>query len=355
MSGAEPALHRIVPAARARIPWAALGAWPTAVEPCQGELVGQVWLKREDRSSPRYGGNKVRTLEAVLGDVIAGGHRRLWATGAYGSNHTLATAIHGADLGLDIGALVFPQPPSEPARDNLAALAATGATVQRVTSVLALPWAMARVRRTQPDAAVMPPGGATPVGAVGALSAALELAEQVAAGAMPAPARVVLPTGSVCTAAGLLAGVHLAAARGLGWRRPPLIHAVRVTPWPVTSAWRITHLAAATLARLDARLGVPLQLGARQLRSGLRVDGSQLGPGYGHPTTAGGSAAAWLAAAGAPPLDDVYAAKAAAALRATPTSAPTVFWVTKSSAPLPEPSAADLARLDPALLAWLRR
>ena len=35
-----------------------------------------IWVKREGASSPAYGGNKVRTLEAWLGDVPPGGGAR---------------------------------------------------------------------------------------------------------------------------------------------------------------------------------------------------------------------------------------------------------------------------------------
>ena len=69
----------------------------------------------------------------------------------------------------------------------------------------------------------MPPGGATPIGTFGALSAAFELAEQIEAGLAPRTARIVLAVGSTCTTAGLLAGIALAA----GHRRVALAGADR--------------------------------------------------------------------------------------------------------------------------------
>src|SRR6185503_4206623 len=92
-----------------------------------------------------YGGNKVRTLEAVLGGIRARGVERIWSTGAYGSNHALATAIHAPRIGLATGAILFPQPASAPACANLGALLATGAPVIRLRTWAELPAAMAIV------------------------------------------------------------------------------------------------------------------------------------------------------------------------------------------------------------------
>lgn len=327
------------------LPWAALGQWPTPITslPLDGHTL---WLKREDLSSARYGGNKVRTLEVLLGDALARGVSRVWAAGAYGSNHVVATFAHAPQVGLAVGALVFPQPPSAPAVENLIATASFGAPLVPVANVALLPLAMLRAwhrdRRAGGRPWMMPPGGATALGALGALSAVLELSEQLAAGAAPTPATIVVPVGSTCTTAGLLAG--LALARRIGaWRWAlPALHAVRVTPWPVTSRLQIVALARRALALLEslrrphsAHRGslAPLGLEAR-----LTLDGAQLGAGYGRSTPAGERAAAAVTAAGGPPLDCVYAAKAGAAVRAhwaRGGGGPVLLWSTKSSAPPP--------------------
>src|SRR3989441_8551507 len=52
-----------------------LGDWPTPLESAPGLAAAcgaaALWLKREDRSSPRCGGNKVRGLEFLLGPAPA--------------------------------------------------------------------------------------------------------------------------------------------------------------------------------------------------------------------------------------------------------------------------------------------
>lgn len=346
----DVALHAALPALAAAVPWVRLGRWPTPVE--RIALDGEVWVKREDQTALAYGGNKVRTLEAVLGRARAAGATRIWATGAYGSNHVVATVIHARAAGLDAGAILFPQPPSEPALANARAIVAARPAILAIPSVALLPAAMLWQRRTR-GAYVMPPGGATPEGALGALSAAFELAAQARAGALPWPRTLVVPVGSGCTTAGLCAGLHLAHALGLA-PPPPIVHAVRVTPWPVTSRWRLARLAARTVALVDTLRGATSGISAAALRARLVVDGRFLGAGYGHATEAGERATARLATVGVA-VDAVYAAKAGAALLdlAARDRGPILFWLTKAATPLPDATAADLALAPAALQRWL--
>jgi hypothetical protein len=387
------ALARHLP--HVRVPWVALGAWPTplTVLPVEGQ---PVWVKHEGDAHPRYGGNKVRTLEVWLGHAQARGARRIWAIGAYGSNHAIATVMHAPAAGLDAGAMLFPQPYSRWAAENCGALVASGCPLIRLGSVIQVPFAGWRLARRAPDAVVMPPGGATPIGTFGALSAAFELADQIAAHEAPPPARIVLAVGSICTAAGLLAGIALAEAVGV-WRWPvPIVHGVRVTPWPVTSRVRTADLARRTLNRVEQLGGPRVAIGLRALVSRLVIDGQELGRGYGRPTPASDAATRTFDAADrdaaqrsdqaahdaatqrldhaardaatqpaddapaharVPRLDGVYSAKAAAALLRLHRAGigPLVFWSSKSTAILAPPTAAALALAPPAIARWLDR
>jgi len=378
---------------RVRVPWVALGTWPTPLT----ELAldgGSLWIKHEGEAHPRYGGNKVRTLEAWLGHVRDMGARRIWAIGAYGSNHAVATVIHAPAAGLDAGAMVFPQPYSPWAAENCGALVASGCPLIRLASVVQVPFAAWRLARREPDAVVMPPGGATPVGTFGALSAAFEIADQIAAHVAPPPRRIVLAVGSICTAAGLLAGLALAQAVGV-WRWPvPIVHGVRVTPWPVTSRVRTADLARRTLIRVEQLGGPRVAITLRELVRRLVIDGRELGRGYGRATpqsdaamlelgalearsladAARSTAADATAPAGAhadagdaatrdrpalhvPRLDGVYSAKAAAALLRLHRAGvgPLLFWSSKSTATLAPPTPAAIDRAPPAIARWLRR
>lgn len=336
------------PELEAAVPWRRLGDWPSPLEPHRIEPSGgpafEVLVKREDLSAEGYAGNKIRPLEVVFGAMARAGLRELWSTGAYGSNHALAAAVHARRLGLRSGAVLWPQPWSRTAHDNLLATLAVTDEVRFVKSVAHMVPEALKVRRTRP-AWVMPPGAATPLGALGHAGAALELGHQLAAIGRPIDT-VVLPIGSTCTTVGLLVGTELAFAAGLLPRRPT-IAAVRVTPWPVTDKRRIVWMAARSehlLRRSFTRVGLRSPLperglleAARTYGERLEVVGDELGEGYGVPTAGG-----WRAIAAflheRIRLDTTYSAKAAshALIRAERSAGERmVFWSTKSAHPLP--------------------
>lgn len=348
------ALERHLP--RLRVPWVPVGRWPTPLTAL--EIEGRaVWVKHEGDAHPDYGGNKVRTLEAWFGHARAIGARRIWAIGAYGSNHAIATVVHAPRAGLDASAMVFPQPASEWAIENCSALLASGCPLLRLSSVVGVPFAAWRTARRERDAVIMPPGGATPIGTFGAVSAAFELADQIAARLAPPPRRIVLAVGSTCTTAGLLAGLQLAHAIGV-WRWPiPIVHGVRVTPWPVTSRVRTADLARRTLARVEQLGGPRVAIGLAELIGRLVIDRRELGPGYGRTTPRCDDAMQVFDRHRGPRLDGVYSGKAAAALLRLHRAGvgPLVFWASKSTARMAPASAEVLHNASPAVAAWLRR
>src|SRR5687768_5905365 len=82
----------------ARIPRARLATLPTPVEPLlEAAPDGSLWIKRDDLSAADFGGNKVRALEFLLGDVQRGD--TVLTIGGEGSTHVLATAWHARRLG----------------------------------------------------------------------------------------------------------------------------------------------------------------------------------------------------------------------------------------------------------------
>jgi D-cysteine desulfhydrase len=352
------ALFELSALAEARVPRIPLGRFPTAVESLDrvaralGAGAGAAWVKRDDISSSSYGGNKVRTLELLFGQARARGHAHVVSTGAFGSNHALATAIHGPQVGFRPHALLFPQPISGAAFSNLSALARTGATLHSLPHWSALPFGAVWLRASERFSAepgrkpyLMVPGGATPLGALGYVSAALELGRQVLARELPAPRRVIVAVGSTCTSAGLLLGFALAAHVRAGFEPStiPRLTSVRVSPWPVTSRLRILRLATRTSRLLHELSAGSLPIfDARALGAHFEVETGFLGPGYGKPSSSGDEAEEIWRELGLPALDGTYSAKAAArvvfGLRARE-AGPVLFWSTKSSTPLPEQDA----------------
>jgi D-cysteine desulfhydrase len=351
------ALFEVWPALSANLPLVELGNFPTPIDSLaklasaldRSEV--QAFVKRDDISADVYGGNKVRTLEVLFGDALAKGARRIYSTGAYGSNHAVATVLHAARANLESGAILFPQPTSFAALENLRVVGARADHIVSLPHWSALPLGMMLTKRRARDVRpyVMVPGGATPRGALGYVSAAFELARQVAEGAMPEPRTIIIGVGSTCTSAGLLVGFALAARLGVGFTKsgPPELLSVRVTPWPVTSRLRILSLAVRTARLLAALVGKPaLALDAAALGARFRVDGNFLGRGYGYASLSGIEAIELWGQNGMPPLDTTYSSKAAAAVIAAiraRQNGPLLFWSTKSTRPLPtlEPGAIE--------------
>ena len=339
-------LLELCPKLAERMSFFPLAELPTAVESL--DIGDDVFVKRDDRTSTVYGGNKVRTLEVLFGEARRRGAERIFATGAFGSNHAVATVLHAPRAQLRPGAILFPQPYSAAAAQNLRVLLGQPGTLMALPHWSVLPagmlWVRHRERMAGRGASIMLPGGATPLGALGYVSAALELARQVAGGQAPMPREVVIAVGSTCTTSGLLVGFAIAVRRVAGFANatgaPPLLRAVRVTPWPVTSRLRIIGLAVRT-ARLLARLeGDPTLAVSRQLlERHLVVDGRFIGRGYGFPTEAGLHAQAEFERRGGPRVDTTYSAKSAAATLARVREnapRPLLYWATKSTMPLPE-------------------
>jgi 1-aminocyclopropane-1-carboxylate deaminase/D-cysteine desulfhydrase-like pyridoxal-dependent ACC family enzyme len=317
----------------ARVPRVVLTTLPTPVERFELPEYGvPLWVKRDDLSAAGIGGNKVRALEFLLGGVPAGA--TVLTVGGLGSTHVLATAHHAGLLGIHTEAIRWPHE-----RDSLADEIAqrAAALCVRVTDARSPVDAMARAawRRVR-GTRWIPAGGSTALGVLGHVNAGLELAEQVSTGMLPEPARAVVPLGSGGTAAGLALGLQLA---GLATR----VYAVRVAPRIVANAGRVRALAddaASLIARVTGSRIAALE------RWRLVVEHDLFGGAYGRRTTRAEAAAEAFRAAGGPPLDMTYSAKAAvsALYDARVSAGPTLFWLTFDARWIDTPPHAERSR-----------
>lgn len=312
----------------------ALADLPTPVEPLAQleHALGRagLWIKRDDLSSTLYGGNKVRKLEFLLGQARRAGATALVTMGGTGSNHLLATALHGRGLGMRTVGVVFPQPETEAVRRNLAADRAAGVELIPIRSKYLLPGAvaltLARIQLASGrSAALIPGGGSSPVGALGFVNAGLELAGQIEAGLLPEPRAVFLPYGTGGTAVGLAIGLQLA---GLKTR----VVAVRVIDRLLANRLRLRLLArsaAELIRRHQPGVDLPRWPGAN-----LEIRQGYIGRGYGHPTEAATRALAEFEQRAGIRLELTYTGKAAAAFldEARKHRGPLLFWNTYSSA-----------------------
>jgi 1-aminocyclopropane-1-carboxylate deaminase/D-cysteine desulfhydrase-like pyridoxal-dependent ACC family enzyme len=246
--GGTPFLRRF-PDLAARLPHTPIGVFPTPLRvldelPSALGAVDSLYLKDDGVSNARYGGNKVRKLELVLGDALRSGAREVMTFGFAGSNHAAATAVHAAALGLGAISMLLPQSNAPYVATNLAVSAAVGAELHYYRTVPGLAAGVVQQTgvhqlRTGKRPFVIAPGGSSPLGTVGFVAAAFELADQLEQQALPPPDVVYVPLGSGGTAVGL--GLGFAAA-GL----PTTVVAVRVTELKhanerkVTKLWRET-------------------------------------------------------------------------------------------------------------------
>jgi D-cysteine desulfhydrase len=339
------ALERRFPLLAGRLPRRPLAALPTPVHRLaalgRDAGIAELWIKRDDRTGEPYGGNKVRKLEWLLADALARGHRTVLTTGALGSNHALATTIYARASGLRALLVLIPQPITPHVRRTLLLDHAYGAAIHAVPSIGAarrrVLGLLARGVLTRDRPYLVPTGGSSTIGTLGYVNAGLELGEQVAAGALPEPAAVVVPLGSGGTVAGLVAGLKLA---GLATR----VIAVRVTDLLPPSPQFLAKLATRALALLT-RLGAGLPP-ITVAPDDVLVRSDWLGPGYGAVTAEAVDAQRRLAATEGLTVETTYGAKALAGALALAHAAPwrerpLLFWHTYSSA---DP-AAGLARL----------
>jgi D-cysteine desulfhydrase len=307
-------LHERFPQLGETLAHVALGERPTPVRELPALSAGgaPVWLKDDGAfGGGGWGGNKVRKLEWILPEARRRGARTILTVGGLGTNWGLAAALYAREQGLRVGLALVDQPRDDHVRAQLTRLEGCGAVLHfthtKARTIAALPWLLLRHSGGGHPPYLLPAGGSSPVGALGYVEAALELAAQVRDGALPEPSHVVTAVGSGGTAAGLALGLRLAGLR------------TRVVGVVVNDALRLD---AATIVRLARRAERLLRRrGARFQSQGLGesdviVVRDWLGPGYGHHTREADRAQALAAERERLALEPVYTAKAMAALLA---------------------------------------
>ncbi len=298
----------------------------------------EIWVKRDDLTGDAYGGNKLRKLEYLLHRVRQRERRLVGTFGTAASNHALATAICCRRLALPCVCFLSHQRVTPGAGRVLNMHAKIGTALVPFGGEYAERLRTLREHLWHRGAGVIPAGGSSWLGTVGYVEAGVELAEQVANGMLPAPARVYVASGTMGTAAGLALGFALA---GLATE----VHAVRVSHTWLCNETALARLVGKTAGMLACRVPAFPESLARAVRLHLR-----------HEFFAGGYAATDPATEEAMQiagdqlgltLEGTYTGKAMAALvsdlRAGRAPGPVLFWNTCNGRVLPVPSRAPLA------------
>ena len=321
--------------------WAEL---PTPVErmPWLDQGGTEVWIKRDDLSSPIYGGGKVRKLEWVLANAPFAGDEPIVSVGGVGSHHLVALVLYLREQGRKLHALTFEQVLTDHVRTNLGVLASLGTQFWHASRRPGLAWAWLSYhlwKQPAPKGVFMAAGASTPIGCFGFVEAGLELAAQIEAGELPKPDIIYVTAGSAGTCAGLAIGLGLAGVK-------THLHLVSsVEAWAfnrfmyrrkIASAWSALRQAGLQ----DAPASVMPML--RDVGITWEIDYGEVGGGYGIPTP-DALAAIDAAREHGIALEPTYTGKCIAALRrheggSAPRSV--LFWHTHASndlKPLVEP------------------
>jgi len=227
-----PALGRLDSLPRVR-----LAAAPTPLERManlERDIGGPaLWIKRDDVQPLAFGGNKVRQLEFYFGEAVAQGADTVLITGAVQSNYCRLCAAYAAKLGMNCHIQheerVDRGDPAYRNSGNVLVARLLGATIHSYPHGEDEAGADARLEelaeglraeRRRPYVIHLGPGH-PPLGALGYVDAARELAGQLAAEGLQSDAFVV-PSGSGATHAGFLYGL-----RAIGITTPVLGVCVR--------------------------------------------------------------------------------------------------------------------------------
>ena len=205
-----------------RYPRLGLAHLPTPLEPMKrltDHLGGpRLWVKREDATGIGFGGNKLRKLDYVLHEAIAGGADTLVSGGVVQSNSQRQVAAVAARLGLQCHLAVYhgrlsPPTPEYETSGNAFLNRLFGAhlydvawTGDRNGAIRAL---VERLRQQGRRPYFVPYGVSNALGAVAYASTIDEIAVQASTAGFY-PSAIVHSSGSAATQAGLLVGASIA-------------------------------------------------------------------------------------------------------------------------------------------------
>ena len=168
-------------------------------------------VKRDDQTGLAFGGNKTRKLEYLMAEAREAGAETIISAGAVQSNHCRQTAAAAARFGMGCILVLFGEPPDPPDANHLLhfLLGAEIVYTQREEIESALDAAFEKAQSDGRKPYLVPYGGSNPTGAMGYVTAMLELAEQKVN-----PDWIVFPSSSGGTQAGMLVGARLSGFKG---------------------------------------------------------------------------------------------------------------------------------------------
>ncbi len=224
MKQEEPILFQKYPNLKNKIPWIPLLTnVPTPIErltELENEFdldSGKLYIKREDKNNPIYGGNKLRKFEFIFGKVLKKKKKGVVTNGGIGTNHGLACAIvcHELNPPLKCHLYLFHQPLTWHVQRTLLLYDYFGARLHLGKGMIGTFVKFIFFKLLHPKYFLMFPGGSplfgigTSLGTFGFVNAAFELKNQIDQAIIPEPDTIFVAGGTIGTAAGLVAGCKL--------------------------------------------------------------------------------------------------------------------------------------------------
>jgi len=220
---------------------------PTPVEKMvkSNKVLGgmNIWIKRDDLTNPKYGGNKLRKYEFVIPYLQKKKKKRILTVGGLGTNHGLANVIIARDFNIKTSLYLVDQPLTEHVRDNLLCDHYYGAELNYTKDVKGTAYHLLKDLISDWSSYYLCVGASNSVGTIGFINAGLELAEQIKKGDIPEPDKIFIAVGSMGMVLGLFIGLELA---GLGTK----IMGICVSDVKYNSAKKLQKLTRKTLKRL---------------------------------------------------------------------------------------------------------
>lgn len=335
-----------------KLNYTSLGSFPTPVQHITGleknSGRSELFIKRDDLSGKLYGGNKVRKLEYILGEVVAKGYKRVLTSGAAGSNHVLAVSVYSSILGIKPVVMLFSQVFNPSISENLLADYYFGASIYYDETWEEHNKSIQKMVKNYEDLGepvyVIAPGGSSPTGVIGYVNAAYELKWQIETNQIPQPSVIYLPLGTCGTAAGLILGLKAAGVKSK-------LVAVGVVPSSIANMEKLGVLfESANRILHDSDKTFPV---CCLKESDIDINHNYVGSGYGITTPEASFAVKYLGETDEIKLDCVYTGKAFAAFLDEIKNGfgmKALFWNTKNSRLLPsEVSQEDYRKLPPQL------
>lgn len=196
------------------LPYVSLGIFPTPVQEIPGfqQFRNRVFIKRDDLSGRDYGGNKIRKLEFALGEAKSKDAEEVITFGCDGSNHALATGIYAGKLGMHSISILRTQLNTHYLRKNLLKSLYYGIELHHCETKQEMDALTEHLLGERRDAGrkepyIIPVGGSSPLGTVGFVNAAFELAKQVSEKLLPEPDYIYAAAGTNGTVCGLMVGL----------------------------------------------------------------------------------------------------------------------------------------------------